>query len=207
MTSSDSQPRFPPPRSISTVLSELAALEAPGITVGEIETAFADRNFAALITIFGAINCLPLPPGSSFVLGIPLIILSSQMIWGARVPWLPRFVRERRIARETFLSGARRLSPWLTRFERIVRPRFWPFDRPTGERAVGIAVLFLAILLTLPMPLGNWLPAFSIALFGISLSERDGIVFASATAIGAVATAVFVAVFFSLGFVTRWFLA
>ena len=35
--------------------------------------------------------------------------------------------------------------------------------------------LVLAIVVTLPIPLGNWLPAFATALLGLALSERDGI--------------------------------
>jgi len=207
MLSRSDAPHFPPPRALSTVMGELAIGAGESITVGEIELAFADRNFAALVTLFGAINCLPLPPGSSFVLGIPLLILSAQMLYGARAPWLPRFVRERPIARATFLSAEKRISPWLARFERVVRPRWWPFDRPTGERTTGAAVLLLAVLLTLPMPFGNWPPAFAIALFGIALSERDGVVFAMAVATGLAAVAIFAAVAFTLGSAALWFLA
>ena len=207
LSRTDERPHYPPPRSLSTVMAELAAMDAASITVGEIELAFADRTFAALVTFFGAINCLPLPPGSSFVLGIPLIILSAQMIYGAKAPWLPRFVRERTVSRETFLSAEKRISPWLARFERIVRPRWWPFDRKAGERTTGAAVLFLAILLTLPMPFGNWPPAFAIALFGISLSERDGVVFGLASALAVVATVIFFVVAFSLKFALQWLIA
>lgn len=185
-------------------MRELAQIDKPSITVAEIEGAFADRNFAALITVFGAINCLPLPPGSSFFLGIPLIILSAQMVWGAKVPWLPKFVRERRISKETFQSAERRIAPWLARFEKLVRPRWWPFDRVTGERTTGAVVLFLAILLTLPMPLGNWPPAFAMTAFGIALSERDGAVFSIASIIAIAATAIFFAVYLSLGFAAQW---
>lgn len=69
----------------------------------------------------------------------------------------------------------------------------------------------LAIVVTLPIPLGNWLPAASTALLGLSLVERDGILFAIGTAVGVVAMVVIVAVFGSatalVGFLWSHFFA
>jgi hypothetical protein len=45
----------------------------------------------------------------------------------------------------------------------------------TGERFIGVALLVLAIALTLPIPFGNWLPAFAIAIVGLALVEKDGV--------------------------------
>lgn len=48
--------------------------------------------------------------------------------------------------------------------------------------------------MTLPIPLGNWLPAFATTLLGLALSERDGILFAvgSVVAMASIAVIVFV---------------
>jgi hypothetical protein len=40
---------------------------------------------------------------------------------------------------------------------------------------LAIPVLLLAVLIALPIPFGNTLPAISIALIAISLAERDGL--------------------------------
>ncbi|MET0194087.1 MAG: exopolysaccharide biosynthesis protein, partial [Hyphomicrobiaceae bacterium] len=45
------------------------------------------------------------------------------------------------------------------------------------------------------IPFGNWLPAFSSALLGLALIERDGILFAIGTLMGVVSLAVIAAVF------------
>ena len=71
------------------------------------------------------------------------------------------------------------------------------FDVRTGEFVVGAVCLFLAILLVIPLPLGNWPPAFALFFYGVALSERDGIILAVATVIGAIATVVFFGVLFS----------
>ena len=82
-----------------------------------------------------------------------------------------------------------RIIPRLVSIERMIRPRYWPFWRRRGDRVVGIIALIMAITVTLPIPLGNWLPAFSTALLGLALSERDGILFALGSAVGLVAMA------------------
>ena len=45
----------------------------------------------------------------------------------------------------------------------------------TGERLVGLFLLVLAIVLTLPIPFGNWLPAFAISIIALAIVEKDGV--------------------------------
>ena len=66
----------------------------------------------------------------------------------------------------------------------MIRPRYWPFWRRRGDRVIGVIALIMAVSITLPIPLGNWLPAFSTFLLGLALSERDGILFAIASIVG-----------------------
>jgi hypothetical protein len=80
-----------------------------------------------------------------------------------------------------------RLIPSLVWLERWVRPRYWPFWRRRGDRVTGCVAFLLAIIVTLPIPFGNWLPAFAIALLGLALSERDGLLFAAGGVVGIVA--------------------
>ena len=45
---------------------------------------------------------------------------------------------------------------------------------PIRERLFGIFALLLAITCVLPIPFGNWLPAFAVAILGVAHTERDG---------------------------------
>jgi hypothetical protein len=65
--------------------------------------------------------------------------------------------------------------PYLERAERLLRPRLTMLLSWTGERLIGIAILLLALILTLPIPFANWLPAFAIAIFGLAIVEKDGV--------------------------------
>lgn len=167
--------RRPDPAPLSTVFERLAASTDGPITIAEIRTALGDRSLATLLIFFAIFNLLPLPPPSSAILGLPLLIVAAQMLYGSTSAWLPKRILAISLTAEQFRSAMARIVPWLVRLEKYVRPRYWPFWPKQGERIVGGMALMLALVVTLPIPLGNWLPAFSIALLGFALSERDGI--------------------------------
>ena len=175
------------PRRLSQVFSRLADEAGERVTVASILDALGDRSFAALLVMFASFNLLPLPPPSSAILGLPLLFVSAQLTFGAKRAWLPKFMAEKSMSAVQFRSLMDRVIPRLIQLERLIRPRYWPFWRRQGDRIIGTMALLLSTIVTLPIPLGNWLPAFAVALLGLALSERDGILFAigSAVAIGA----------------------
>jgi hypothetical protein len=63
---------------------------------------------AALLFVFAVANVLPMPPGTSTILGAPLVFLAAQLAVG-RQPWLPAFIADRTMTRADFA--------------RLVRPR------------------------------------------------------------------------------------
>jgi hypothetical protein len=59
---------------------------------------------------------------------------------------------------------------------------------------IGTVALVLAIAVTLPIPLGNWLPAFAIFLLSLALSERDGLCLIAGLVVSVIAFLVIVLV-------------
>jgi hypothetical protein len=183
------------PRRLSQLFAQLARDADGPVSIASLRDSFGDRSFAALLVLFGAFNLLPLPPGATAFLGLPLVIVSAQMMYGSRRAWLPRFLRDRSISAETFRAIMERMIPRLVRLERMIQPRYWPFWRRQGDRVIGVMSFILGILITLPIPFGNWLPALSTVLLGLALVERDGVLFVLGTAVGIIAIVVIVAVF------------
>lgn len=179
--------RQTPPRRLSQVLRDLGAATDGPVAIATIRDALGDRSFAALLVFFAAFNLLPLPPGATLIFGIPLLLITGQMVAGQRTAWLPTSMLNRSIGANRFRSMIDMFIPKLERMERLVKPRRWPFStQQTSDRIIGAVGLVLAIAVTLPIPLGNWLPAFALAVIGLSLSERDGIFLAGGIAIGIV---------------------
>lgn len=176
----ESQPRPAgrKPRRLSSIFARLAAERTERVSIAEILDALGNRSFAALLVLFAAINMLPLPPGGTTILGFPLVIVAAQLMYGSKRAWLPDFVATRSLPAQQFRAIMDRVVPRLVKLERFVRPRYWPFWRRRGNRAIGALAFVLAVIVTLPIPFGNLLPAFSIALLGLALAERDGVVLA-----------------------------
>jgi len=188
------------PRRLSEVFAQLARDADGDVSIAHISKTLGARAFAPLLVFFSALNLLPLPPGSSAFLGLPLIIISSQMVYGNRRTWLPGFLANRSLTADQFRSMMDRVIPRLAKVELLIRPRYWPFWRRRGDRIVGILALVMAIVVTLPIPGGNWLPAFSSALLGLSLLERDGILFALGSTIGVIAMGLIAVIIGSAGY-------
>lgn len=194
----------PRPTRLSEVFTEMARLADGPVSIAAIRDALGERSLAALLLFFAALNMLPLPPGASAVLGLPLVIIASQMLYGARTAWLPGFVLRKSFTESQFRQIVSTMVPQLEKLERLVRPRYWPFWPKQGERIVGGVALLMAISVTLPIPLGNWLPAFSTALLALALTERDGVFLGAGCVVGTAAMMVIAFVVGSAGMLAHF---
>ncbi len=195
-------------RRLSDILLEICDDPDPTVTVGEIVHRFGRRAFGALLFFFSAPNWLPLPPGSSTFLAAPLVLLTPQVAVGIQGPWLPRFIDERKMKRPELAKTLRRITPFLQRIEKVSRPRLPFLFGPVGDRLIGLTCFALALVLLLPIPLGNMAPAAAIAAFGLALVQRDGVLALIGYAVTALSAGLLVlggrAALLALGELLRW---
>ncbi|MFC0218449.1 hypothetical protein FHS82_002318 [Pseudochelatococcus lubricantis] len=167
--------RRPPGRRLWAILRSLARdTSRERISVGDLLDTMHDRAFGALMFIFAFPNILPTPPGTSAILAAPLVFLTAQMMIG-RKPWLPQVIAARSMARRDFAAMTERAVPWLARAERLLRPRLLHLATPPMEYFIGAVCFLLSVILLLPIPLGNMLPALAICLFSLGILGRDGV--------------------------------
>lgn len=160
---------------LSAILTAIAkGQDRERISIADLLQALEHRAIGALMFIFAVPNAIPVPPGVSAILGAPLIFLSFQLMLGQR-PWLPRIITDRSLSRVDFERVVDLAAPWLAKAERLMRPRFEFMGRPPAEYLVGAICLLLSIILFLPIPLGNMLPAFTICVLALGVLERDGL--------------------------------
>ena len=160
--------------SLSDVLRMLASDDSrERIFIGDLMEALGDRAIAALMFIFALPNVIPTPPGTSSVLGLPLVFLSAQLAFG-RKPWLPAFISNRSMSLYDFRALVRRVIPPLTRAERLLRPRASWLVVPPMEYVAGLVCFVLSVILVLPIPFGNMTPALAISLMALGIMECDG---------------------------------
>ena len=160
---------------LSDVLTALAAdWDQPRISVGQLILALGDRGLIGLLLILAFANVIPNPPGTSALLGLPMLYLSWQMMRGG-MPWLPQFLAARSFDIDHFRTVVARAMPYLNRVERLLRPRIPTLSTPVAFRLLCAVCLLLSIVLVLPIPFGNLLPAAAIAIIALGALERDGV--------------------------------
>jgi hypothetical protein len=117
---------------------------------------------------------LPLPPGVSMLMALPLLIVAPQIMIGRRDVWMPRWLCARRFKREKFAKMVERFRPTVQRAEARVKPRLRFLTGRFGACVAGAVCTLLAIVLVLPIPFANLAPALALGAFAIGLSRRDG---------------------------------
>jgi hypothetical protein len=176
-------------------LSDLLARSVTGtsdrVTVGELVRRLSARGLAPLVMMVGLLNIVTIIPGSSTIMGLPLVFLGISLLTGARRLWLPKRLRAAGFDRAGMARTVERALPYVRRIERMAHPRFWPGGDAVLDRIYGALVLFLALMVTLPIPFGNTMPAVAIVLLSLGFTARDGLwvaagLLAAAIAIGVV---------------------
>ncbi|TNC50210.1 exopolysaccharide biosynthesis protein [Rubellimicrobium rubrum] len=181
---------MPPRKKLAQILDELAAdATRTRISLADLVQAMHGRAFGALLLIFALPNALPAIPGTSGILGLPLVFLAFQMMLG-KEPWLPRFIALRSMPRDDFANLVERINPWLEWADRFTAPRIQILAEPLAQRLIGGFCLLLSVVLALPVPFVNMLPGAALCLIGLGVLERDGLWMSGGIAVGVVAVIV-----------------
>ncbi|KQS54203.1 hypothetical protein ASG17_11140 [Brevundimonas sp. Leaf363] len=163
------------PREFSAVLERIGARPGQKLFLGEVVEAFGERAFGAVMLLFAIINMLPWPPGGTTITGAPLLFLSMELAWGRDSLWLPGWIERASINRKTFRDLSAHFMKAIRLSERLSKPRLAFLSGPFGQGLVGLACLFLSIVLVLPVWGGNLVPAIAIGLFSLGIMQRDGL--------------------------------
>jgi hypothetical protein len=183
---------------LSDILARLAEPATGSVTLGEVLSAVGERSFGALLVILAIPNMVAgLIPGLSILLGLPLLLVSLQLLVGADRPWLPRRLARLEIQRVDLRRIVERTRTALRRIERALRPRLEFLTTSWAERLIGLGCVGLSILVFLPIPFANLVPATGILLFGFSMLERDGLVALAAFGLVGLSAALFGGVAFA----------
>jgi hypothetical protein len=157
---------------LARALRELAEAGGPErITVDELFGVLGDRGAAVVILLLALPNVIPMPPGTSALLGAPLLLLTLQMGFGGRAR-LPARLARRSFRRNDLAPVLRKAAALLGR--RAAGPHFVALVSPWGVRLTGMVCSLLALIVFLPIPFGNMVPAFAISMCAFGILRYDG---------------------------------
>jgi hypothetical protein len=164
----------------SRVLQDfLVQHQAQQISLEDILQAMGDRAFGPTLLLCALPEALPLPiAGVSALVAIPLILVSTQLVLGFRQPWLPARMTQYSFQRQSFEQLINKAIGPLERLERFFKPRWLIFTHPLVERLLGVLLLLLALIVALPIPFGNMIPAIIIVVICLGMIEQDGLMLA-----------------------------
>jgi len=163
---------------LSTDLETLhARLKDRALTLAELKQALRGRGPAILLILLALPFCFVAIPGLSMPFGIAICLIGARLAIG-REPWLPHFIMRRRLstARSAqLLTGAIKVARQL---EKFVRPRLAFLHAGPGMLrliGLGIVIASLGLMLPLPIPFSNSIPAWAVVLLAIGMMEKDGL--------------------------------
>jgi hypothetical protein len=164
------------PQTLSASLQPLLGDGPAHVTLGEILTGVeGEGGLGPALFLLTLPVLLPLPPGFSMVLSLPLLIVAPQIVMGRRSLWLPKALKRQSIKRADLVKLINRLMPTLKRGERMVRPRLAFLTSGPGVRLIGVACTLIALILVLPIPFANLAPATALGMFALGMTRKDGL--------------------------------
>lgn len=204
-TSGDSSPR---PARLSDELARLIdAFAERKVTVREVVEVMHGRGYDLLLMLLALPFCTPIPlPGVSTPFGLIIAFIGLRLALGQK-PWLPARLLDTRLPEgffPRFLSATRRVVRWL---ERFLKPRLEHLVRwRVARHGMGLVVCTsgLLLLLPLPIPFTNFLPATTVVLHAAAMIEEDGYFALAGGAMLVVTLAYFVAIFWGGTEVVMW---
>ncbi|MDR2832042.1 MAG: exopolysaccharide biosynthesis protein [Rickettsiales bacterium] len=163
----------------SDILKEVADTKdanSDKVTLFDIKTALHERGFGILIIIFSLPLSVPIPvlPGYTTILSIPLILFSLQLLFGFNSPWMPHWLERKSFQRSTLALVVEKTSPALKKIEKFMKPRMSFIFYGPGEKILAFVMLLCALSIALPLPLTNFIPAIGTTLISLGIMSKDG---------------------------------
>jgi hypothetical protein len=150
----------------------------------DLAESFGVRGFAFLLLVFSSLNlAIFMVPGLSILFGIPMVFLAAQMALGKKTPFLPEFALERKVNGRAMRAGMEKASMLMKGAEKVVKPRFLFMFGAFLDKFNCVLALFMAVLVSIPIPFVNILPTFGVAVLSVGIIQRDGLFVAGAYAI------------------------
>ncbi len=164
----------------SDILKEVADTNnanSDKVTLFDIKTALHERGFGILIIIFSLPLSVPIPvpPGYTTILSIPLILFSLQLLLGFDSPWMPHWLERKSFQRSTLALVVEKTSPALKKIEKFMKPRMLFIFCGPGEKILAFMMLLCAVIIALPLPFTHFLPAIGATFISLGIMGKDGL--------------------------------
>jgi hypothetical protein len=132
-------------------------------------------------------------PGSSLPFGLAILLINVGIIL-KRHPLIPRSIMEYKISQNNMLKILNGMSTVLSKFERVTKPRLTVLAGKDNMVYVNSSVMIFCsflLMLPLPVPLTDFLPAYSMLFLALGSIERDGYLIVAGYSLAIITTVYF----------------
>jgi hypothetical protein len=163
--------------STSKIISEVAEqIPEDGVNFREFLDLIGEQGGLISCLILVAPFLLPVSiPGSSLPFGLAIILINIAILTKSH-PLIPKMVMEYKISQNAMVSLLNGMNRILKGLEKFVKPRLNLITKPYMDQINNVFMIFCAFLLMLPLPvpLTDFLPAYSILFLTLGSVENDG---------------------------------
>jgi hypothetical protein len=190
---------FAPTKATKILETAINQSNADKILLKDLIDAMNSVGFGLVIMIFAFGIVIPLPPPFPSIISSPLIIFSIQMICGFSAPHLPKRFSHLAVKRSVVATLVKKSLPYISKVERLLKPRLQFMNSDLMTRITGIFILFFTSFILLPIPLSNFIPGLGVLIISFGLLSKDGLVIILGIITGLIGVAIsLTAVFFGI---------
>lgn len=165
---------------VSEIVEELKECSGEGdVSVGDVVSALKYRGYGPVLFVISLLTLMPTGaiPGVPTLTAVLIFFIAAQMLWGKKSPWIPQLLAKRHISHDSFTKACEKSESLSSKIDHIVGPRLTFMINPWSVRV--IALICCAIAFSMPplelLPFVAFVPAATIALLGLGLSVKDGL--------------------------------
>lgn len=159
----------------SALLTEIAAKpDGTHVQLGEIIDQFGVRAFGILLIFATLVSLIPAPAGPGALSGGLVLIVGAQLLLARKLPWLPQWLRRKKVSRSSIQAFLKRFGKSLEKVEKLCQPRLKAAFQPAWLVVMGLLMVGQGLVLMLPIPFTNIPLALVVGVSGIALIEDDG---------------------------------
>ncbi len=161
-------------RTTELLRDALEAHDTDRISLEALLEPLRSRAYGFVLLLLAVPNFIPVPVGIGGVMGVLVVALGLEMLFGLEHPWIPRRLRARTMSRASLGRFLDRIEPLTRRLEKLCKPRLERLTRQPLTIASGLVMILIGMLLALPIPFTNYVFGAMLLAFAIALVERDG---------------------------------
>ena len=178
---------MPQVHNLSSLLDSLVEnTEGEALTVRDLLDAVGRRSYGPVLLLLGFVSISPLTivPGANTITSLLILLISVQIPFGRKYPWVPKRALDFEFKREHLMQGVEMARRYVQGVDAFLRPRLTFLTEPPFAQLVAL-ICVAAALVCFPLsfvPFGPVLPGIAVMLFGLGLTSRDGLVILGAGA-------------------------